>query len=132
MENTPAYLAVLICFYGAFILLIVASLLAAIRVVREDKRLSVYRLGRYLGEKGPGLVLLIPFVDRGVIKEAGSEQGIPRQGPVGAIGETRTTVFTSGKVLLGEEEWDATSQSVISAGRRVRVVKLILEVEEEG
>jgi membrane-bound ClpP family serine protease len=34
-------------------------------------------------------------------------------------------------VLLGDEEWEATSQSVISAGRRVRVVKMILEVEEE-
>jgi regulator of protease activity HflC (stomatin/prohibitin superfamily) len=110
---------------------LIVSLAAAIRVVREDKRLSVYRLGRYLGEKGPGLVLLIPFVDRGVIKELGSGEDTPGLRLIGAVGETRTTVFTSGKVLLGDEEWDATSQSVISAGRRVRVVKMILEVEEE-
>jgi regulator of protease activity HflC (stomatin/prohibitin superfamily) len=38
----------------------------AIRVVREYERLVVFRLGRLIGEKGPGLVLLIPVVDRAV------------------------------------------------------------------
>jgi regulator of protease activity HflC (stomatin/prohibitin superfamily) len=131
MENTPPYLTALFCIYGIFILLLVVSLVAAIRIVREDKRLSVYRLGRYLGEKGPGLVLLIPFVDRGVIKDLGGEEKAPGQSLIDAVGETRTIVFTSGKVLVDGEEWDATSQAVISAGRRVRVVKMILEVEEE-
>jgi regulator of protease activity HflC (stomatin/prohibitin superfamily) len=43
------------------------SILAnAIRVVREYERLVVFRLGRLIGEKGPGLVLLIPIVDRAV------------------------------------------------------------------
>jgi regulator of protease activity HflC (stomatin/prohibitin superfamily) len=131
MENTPTNLIYLICLYALFLLLIIASLAASIRVVRENKRLSVYRLGRYLGDKGPGLVFLIPFVDRGVPIESASEGYAARTDLVGAVGQTRTTVFTSGKVLLGEEEWDANSQSVISAGRRVRVVKIILEVEEE-
>ena len=131
MENTPTYITALFCIYGIFILLIVVSLAAAIRIVREGKRLSVYRLGRYLGEKGPGLVLLIPFVDRGILKELGSGDTMPGQSLVGAVGETRTIVFTSGKVFIDDEEWDATSQAVISAGRQVRVVKMILEVEEE-
>lgn len=38
----------------------------AVRIVPEYQRLVVLRLGRYIGERGPGLVLLIPFVDRGV------------------------------------------------------------------
>jgi regulator of protease activity HflC (stomatin/prohibitin superfamily) len=38
----------------------------AIRVVREYERLVVFRLGRLVGERGPGLVLLIPLVDRSV------------------------------------------------------------------
>jgi regulator of protease activity HflC (stomatin/prohibitin superfamily) len=38
----------------------------AIRVVREYERLVVFRLGRLVGERGPGLVLLIPLVDRAV------------------------------------------------------------------
>src|SRR5688572_28182564 len=35
-------------------------------VTREYERLVVFRLGRSLGSRGPGLVLLIPAVDRGV------------------------------------------------------------------
>ena len=38
----------------------------AVRVVREYERLVVFRLGRLAGERGPGLVLLIPMVDRAV------------------------------------------------------------------
>jgi regulator of protease activity HflC (stomatin/prohibitin superfamily) len=41
-------------------------LVNAIRVVREYERLVVFRLGRLVGERGPGLVLLIPIVDRAV------------------------------------------------------------------
>jgi regulator of protease activity HflC (stomatin/prohibitin superfamily) len=41
-------------------------LMSAIRIVQEYERLVVFRLGRSIGERGPGLVLLIPFVDRGV------------------------------------------------------------------
>jgi regulator of protease activity HflC (stomatin/prohibitin superfamily) len=47
-------------------------LASAIRVVQKDMRLSVYRFGRYLGDKGPGIVVLIPFIDRGVLKESGA------------------------------------------------------------
>jgi regulator of protease activity HflC (stomatin/prohibitin superfamily) len=38
----------------------------AIKIVPEYQRLVVFRLGRLLATKGPGLVILIPFVDRGV------------------------------------------------------------------
>lgn len=53
----------------AFIaLLALVGVLAAlaIRIVKEYERLVVFRLGRALGARGPGLVLLIPFVDKGV------------------------------------------------------------------
>jgi len=39
---------------------------AAVRIVPEYQRLVVFRLGRCIGAKGPGIVFLIPFVDRGV------------------------------------------------------------------
>jgi len=42
--------------------LILAS--ASIRILREYERGVVFRLGRLLDQKGPGVVLLIPFVDR--------------------------------------------------------------------
>src|ERR671919_2363125 len=51
-----------------FVLTLLAALgiLAAmsIRILREYERAVVFRLGRLLGEKGPGLFLLIPGVDR--------------------------------------------------------------------
>jgi regulator of protease activity HflC (stomatin/prohibitin superfamily) len=48
----------------AFIALIVITLLAmSIRVIREYERAVVFRLGRLLGVKGPGLFFLIPFID---------------------------------------------------------------------
>ena len=38
-----------------------------ISVVKQYERAVVFRLGRYTGTRGPGLVILIPFIDRGVI-----------------------------------------------------------------
>ncbi len=46
----------------AFFLLIVLA--SAIRVLREYERGVVFRLGRLVGQKGPGLILLIPVVDK--------------------------------------------------------------------
>jgi regulator of protease activity HflC (stomatin/prohibitin superfamily) len=53
-----------VVFFLVVLLLIILG--AAIRIVAEYQRLVVFRLGRVLGAKGPGLVLLVPFVDRGV------------------------------------------------------------------
>jgi regulator of protease activity HflC (stomatin/prohibitin superfamily) len=45
-------------------ILLVAVLPQAVRVLREYERAVVFRLGKLIGAKGPGLVLLIPIVDR--------------------------------------------------------------------
>ena len=37
-----------------------------ISVVKQYERAVIFRLGRYIGTRGPGLVILIPFIDRGV------------------------------------------------------------------
>jgi regulator of protease activity HflC (stomatin/prohibitin superfamily) len=52
--------------FGVLALLIIVLAVMAVRIVREYERLVVLRLGRLVGESGPGLVLLIPFVDRGI------------------------------------------------------------------
>jgi len=44
--------------------IIISFLRAALRVVREYERAVIFRLGRLLGAKGPGLIFLIPFVDK--------------------------------------------------------------------
>ena len=48
-------------------LLAVIVLTMAVRIVPEFRRLVVFRLGRCVGPRGPGLIFLIPFVDRGVM-----------------------------------------------------------------
>jgi regulator of protease activity HflC (stomatin/prohibitin superfamily) len=39
-------------------------LASAVRILREYERGVIFRLGRLIAQKGPGLILLIPFVDR--------------------------------------------------------------------
>lgn len=56
----------LLCTVGVLFLLLLLLLVSAIRIVPEYQRLVIFRLGRSMGAKGPGLVLLIPFIDRGV------------------------------------------------------------------
>ncbi len=48
------------------LVLFVVFLANAIRVVPEFQRLVIFRLGRCIGPKGPGLVIIIPVVDRPV------------------------------------------------------------------
>jgi regulator of protease activity HflC (stomatin/prohibitin superfamily) len=44
------------------LILIVAG--SAVRILREYERGVIFRLGRLIAQKGPGLILLIPFIDR--------------------------------------------------------------------
>ncbi len=46
------------------VIAIIIILLMAIRILREYERGVVFRLGRVVGSKGPGLIILIPFIDR--------------------------------------------------------------------
>lgn len=47
-------------------IVIVAFILlsAAIKIVNEYERGVIFRLGRYVGNRGPGLIFLIPFIER--------------------------------------------------------------------
>lgn len=53
------------CIVGAVIIIALALIATAIRILPEYQRLVVFRLGRCIGAKGPGLVILIPIIDRG-------------------------------------------------------------------
>ena len=46
------------------VVLVVLFLSSAIRILNEYERAVVFRLGRVLNYKGPGLIILIPLVDR--------------------------------------------------------------------
>lgn len=52
----------IILFLVLFFLIIVLA--SSIRILREYERGVIFRLGRLIGTKGPGLILLIPIVDR--------------------------------------------------------------------
>lgn len=54
---------------GTAITIIIAIIIItySIRVIREYQRAVVFRLGRLLGAKGPGLIFLIPIIDKAVI-----------------------------------------------------------------
>lgn len=54
---------VLLCIVGVVVLGILVLLATSVRVVPEYQRLVVLRLGRIIGQKGPGLVLLLPVLD---------------------------------------------------------------------
>lgn len=51
-------------YFGIIIIFIIIILSSAIRILREYERGVIFRLGRLIGAKGPGLILLIPVVDR--------------------------------------------------------------------
>lgn len=51
-------------FLGLALVALALLAFAAVKIVPEYQRLVVLRLGRCIGERGPGFVFLIPFVDR--------------------------------------------------------------------
>jgi regulator of protease activity HflC (stomatin/prohibitin superfamily) len=54
----------LIQFLAPALFIAIALFSSAVRVLREYERAVIFRLGRLMGVRGPGLVLLIPIVDR--------------------------------------------------------------------
>ncbi len=54
----------ILCLIGAVIIIALVIISQSIRVVPEYQRLVVFRLGRCVGARGPGLVFLIPIVDK--------------------------------------------------------------------
>lgn len=50
--------------YAATAVLVLLFLSSAIRILNEYERGVVFRLGRVIGAKGPGLILLIPMIDK--------------------------------------------------------------------
>ena len=60
MDDLLPWLSVIV----PVLILAISVLPQAVRVLREYERGVVFRLGKLIGAKGPGLVLLIPIVDR--------------------------------------------------------------------
>lgn len=52
------------CVVAVVVLFLVTIASAAIKIVQEYERGVIFRLGRLIGAKGPGLFFIIPFIDR--------------------------------------------------------------------
>lgn len=59
---------VLIGIIAFIVFIVVIFLLSGIRVLREWERVPVLRLGRYVGMRGPGLIYIVPIIDRVPLK----------------------------------------------------------------
>ena len=64
MATILATLTLLVVLVLVFLFLLL--IFRPLRVVRDYQRLVVFRLGRYIGERGPGLVWLWPIIDQPV------------------------------------------------------------------
>ena len=53
-----------VAFYAVLLILVLAFLASAIKVLREYERGVVFTLGRFSSVKGPGLILIIPFIQQ--------------------------------------------------------------------
>ena len=51
-------------FPGTFLILFLFVVANSLRILREYERGVIFRLGRFVGVRGPGLILLIPFIER--------------------------------------------------------------------
>lgn len=58
-----ATLTFLTCVGFFFVLFAILLLSMALKIVREYQRLVVFRLGKCVGQRGPGLVILVPFIE---------------------------------------------------------------------
>jgi len=52
--------------FGILVLIVLAIFARALKVVREYQRIVLFRLGRAIGLRGPGLVFIFPVIDRAV------------------------------------------------------------------
>ncbi len=57
-------MTVVLVFLAVLVAVAIAAAAASVRILREYERGVVFRLGRLMAQKGPGLVLLIPAIDR--------------------------------------------------------------------
>jgi len=131
MEDSPGITSFVLILNCVTLLIIMIFVSTSLKIIPENKRLQVYRLGKYIGEKGPGIVLLIPIIDKGVIIDILDQMAKAKiqMDNYGVIGETITPVHSDGKVLINGETINALSKDPIPAGQRIRIVKVIVEIE---
>lgn len=83
-----------------FIVLVMLFLAFSMRVVAEQQRIALFRRGRFAGLKGPGLVVVIPYLDR-ECKIATGDQGILTDDGIGKFREFQVPVVSTSSIPIG-------------------------------
>jgi regulator of protease activity HflC (stomatin/prohibitin superfamily) len=89
-----------------FVIVVMLFLAVSIRVVPERQRLALFRRRRFAGLKGPGAVIVLPFLDR-YCKINEGDEGV---------------LLTSGTGKFGEFEVPVIFNYSISNGSPIKVV----------
>lgn len=76
-----------------FLVAVMLFLAFTMRVVPNEQRIAVFRRGRYLGLKGPGMVIVMPVVDR-ECKISIGDHGEMASSDMGRFGEFLVPVIT--------------------------------------
>ncbi len=125
----------LYCLVGFVILVIFIFLATAIRIVPEYQRVVVFRLGRCIGEKGPGLVLLIPFIDRAVrvdlreqVREIPAQTSITKDNaPISIDFLWYYKVFDSQNTVLQVGNFELAAQGIATTTLRSVIGGILLD-----
>jgi len=125
----------LICLIGVVVLLLVVFLASAIKIVPEYRRIVVFRLGRCIGPKGPGLVLLIPFVDRPVtvdlreqVREIPAQQSITQDNaPLSIDFLWYYKVFDPVQSVLQVQNFELAAQGIATTTLRSVIGGILLD-----
>lgn len=123
------------CLIGAVLILLVIFLAAAIKIVPEYRRIVVFRLGRCIGAKGPGLILLIPFVDRPVtvdlreqVREIPAQQSITQDNaPLSIDFLWYYKVFDPVQSVLQVQNFELAAQGIATTTLRSVIGGILLD-----
>ena len=123
------------CLVGVVILLLLVFLASAIKIVPECRRVVVFRLGRCIGAKGPGLVLLIPFVDRPVtvdlreqVREIPAQQSITQDNaPLSIDFLWYYKVFDPVQSVLQVQNFELAAQGIATTTLRSVIGGILLD-----
>jgi len=87
-------------FETVFIILVMIFLAFSMRVVAEQQRIALFRFGRYVGLKGPGLVMVVPYMDRGYKIAIGDQCELTARG-MGKFREFQVPVVFTDSIATG-------------------------------
>ena len=124
-----------LCLIGVVVLGVLALIASAIRVVPEYQRLVVFRLGRCIGSRGPGIVFLIPIVDRAVkvdlreqVREVPHQTSITKDNaPISIDFLWYNKVLDPTESVLQISNFDAAAQGMATTTLRAVIGSMMLD-----